>query len=120
MVVRMVFFLFPTCPWSEKDTMPFYFVTYPISLWATLRCNNRGIAKSRAPCTLTIEPPKPIFSRDFDKHWRRTMAATRATTIQQRQAIADLTSQGHSYQAVARQLMLPLLMCVPAAIPQGV
>jgi hypothetical protein len=34
------------------------------------------------------------------------MAATRATTIQQRQAIADLTSQGHSYQAVAGQLGL--------------
>lgn len=34
------------------------------------------------------------------------MPATRATTIQQRQAIADLTAQGHSYQAVAQQLKL--------------
>lgn len=34
------------------------------------------------------------------------MAATRATTIQQRQAIADLTSQGQSYKAAARQLGL--------------
>lgn len=34
------------------------------------------------------------------------MAATRATTIQQRQAIADLTSQGQSYQAVVQQLGL--------------
>lgn len=34
------------------------------------------------------------------------MPATRATTIQQRQAIADLTAQGQSYQAVAQQLGL--------------
>jgi len=34
------------------------------------------------------------------------MPATRASTIQQRQAIADLTAQGHSYQAVAQQLGL--------------
>jgi len=34
------------------------------------------------------------------------MPATRATTIQQRQAIAALRSQGHSYQAVAQQLGL--------------
>lgn len=34
------------------------------------------------------------------------MPATRATTIQQRQAIADLAAQGQSYQAVAQQLKL--------------
>jgi len=34
------------------------------------------------------------------------MAATRASTIQQRQAIVTLTSQGYSYQAVAQQLEL--------------
>ncbi|MFN8453884.1 MAG: helix-turn-helix domain-containing protein [Anaerolineae bacterium] len=34
------------------------------------------------------------------------MAATRATVIQQRQAIAELTSQGQSYEAVAEQLGL--------------
>jgi len=34
------------------------------------------------------------------------MPATRATTIQQRQAIATLTAQGQSYQAVADQLTL--------------
>lgn len=34
------------------------------------------------------------------------MPATRATTIQQRQAIAELTAQGQSYQAVAQQLEL--------------
>ena len=34
------------------------------------------------------------------------MPATRATTIQQRQAIAELTVQGQSYQAVAEQLNL--------------
>jgi DNA-binding CsgD family transcriptional regulator len=57
---------------------------------------------------LTNETVKPIFSSNIDEDWRRTMAATRATTIQQRQAIADLTSQGQSYQAVARQLGLSL------------
>jgi transposase len=34
------------------------------------------------------------------------MPATRATTIQQRQAIAELTAQGQSYQTVAQQLGL--------------
>jgi transposase-like protein len=34
------------------------------------------------------------------------MPATRASTIQQRQTIADLTAQGHSYQSVAQQLDL--------------
>lgn len=34
------------------------------------------------------------------------MPATRASTIQQRQAMAELTAQGHSYQAVAQQLGL--------------
>jgi transposase-like protein len=34
------------------------------------------------------------------------MPATRATTIQQRQAIAELTAQGQSYQMVAQQLGL--------------
>lgn len=34
------------------------------------------------------------------------MPATRASTIQQRQAIADLTAQDHSYQAIAQQLGL--------------
>jgi len=34
------------------------------------------------------------------------MPATRASTIQQRQAIVDLTGQGYSYQAVAQQLGL--------------
>ena len=34
------------------------------------------------------------------------MPATRATTIQQRQAIATLTAEGQSYQAVTDQLKL--------------